>query len=122
MGQFFVAATLTGPTGRAEDLRLLVDTRATFLVIPREVADRLELHATRSCSVRTAGGLRDVWPAAEVRLHLHGLAVTTPCLIAPEGPALLGAVALESLLFAVDPVGQRLVPVEPFVGIGATPI
>ncbi|HTE83354.1 MAG TPA: hypothetical protein VK821_01310, partial [Dehalococcoidia bacterium] len=30
----------------------------------------------------------------------------------PGEPALLGAVTLESFLLGVDPVGQRLVPVE----------
>jgi hypothetical protein len=63
-----------------------------------------------------AGGQRDVWPVAEVRLSLNGQDVTTPCFIAPGGPALLGAVALESLFLAVDPVARRLVPVEGFVG------
>ena len=43
--------------------------------------------------------------------------VTTPCFIAPGGLALLGAVALESLFLAVDPVGRRLVPVRGFVGL-----
>ena len=42
--------------------------------------------------------------------------VTTPCLIAEGGSALLGAVALESLLLAVDPVAKRLVPIEGLVG------
>ena len=35
-------------------------------------------------------------------------------LVAPNGPALLGAVALESLFPAVDPVAKRLVPAEGF--------
>ena len=52
----------------------------------------------------------------EVRLALDGTAVTTPCLIAEGGPALLGAVALESLLLGVDPVPKRLIPVKGFVG------
>ncbi len=53
---------------------------------------------------------------AEVSLSLDGTSVTTPCFIAPDGPALLGAVALESLFLAVDPVAKRLIPAEGFVG------
>jgi hypothetical protein len=53
---------------------------------------------------------------AEVRLALEGREVTTPCFVAPAGAALLGAVALESLFLAADPVAKRLVPVEGFVG------
>jgi hypothetical protein len=51
-----------------------------------------------------------------VRLAIDGSEVTTPCFIAPAGPPLLWAVALESLFLAVDPVAKRLVPVEGFVG------
>lgn len=116
MGLFRVTGQLTGPTGRTEQVELLVDTGATLLAVPRSLAERLELVATRSQPVVIAGGQRDVWPVAEVRLALDGQEVTTPCFIAPGGPVLLGAVALESLFLAVDPVAKRLVPVEGFVG------
>jgi hypothetical protein len=53
---------------------------------------------------------------AEARLALNGDEITTPCFIAPDGPPLLGAVALESLFLAVDPVAKRLIPVDGFVG------
>ena len=116
MGLFRVSARLTGPTGRSESTELLVDTGATFLVVPGELAERLELRPTGTCPIQTAGGREETWQAAEVRLALDGVEVTTPCLIAPGGPPLLGAVALESLLLAVDPVTKRLVPVKGFVG------
>lgn len=116
MGLFRVPARLTGPTGRSERLDLLVDTGATFLVVPRTLAERLELRSTRTCPLPIAGGREETWLLAEARLALNGVEVTTPCLIAPEGPALLGAVALESLLLGVDPIAKRLVPVKGFVG------
>ena len=98
MGLFRVKGRLTGPTGRSEDAELLVDTGASLLVVPRALAER---------------------PVAEVGLSLNGQGVTTPCFSAPDGPALLGAVALESLFLAVDPVAKRLIPVEGFVGVAA---
>ena len=116
MGLFHVKGRLTGPTGRAEDVEFLVDTGATLSVVPRLLAEKLELKAARSQSVVIAGGQRDVWPVAEARLVLNGDEVTTPCFIAPDGPALLGAVALESLFLAIDPVSKRLIPVDGFVG------
>jgi predicted aspartyl protease len=116
MELFGVQARLTGPTGRVEPVELRVDTGATLLTVPRELATRLGLTAPRSQPVVIAGGGRDVWPVAEVRLALDGQEVTTPCFIAPSGPALLGAVALESLFSAVHPVAKRLVPVEGFAG------
>ena len=116
MGLFRVPATLTGPTGRVEKLELLVDTGATFVVVPQELAQRLELQPTRTCPLQIAGGREESWLLAEARLAIDGLEVTMPCLIAPDGPALLGAVALESLLLAVDPSAKQLVPVKGFVG------
>lgn len=116
MGLFHVPGRLTGPTGRSEVLELLVDTGATFLAVPQRVAEHLELRPTRTCPLQVAGGREETWPLAEARLAIDGLEVTTPCLIAPEGPALLGAVARESLLLAVDPIAKRLVPVKGFVG------
>jgi predicted aspartyl protease len=115
MGLFHVKGRLTGPTGRVEEVELLVDTGATLSVVPRSLAEKLELKSSRSQSV-IAGGQRDIWPVAEARLALNGAEVTTPCFIAPDGPALLGAVTLESLFLAVDPVGKRLIPVDGFVG------
>jgi predicted aspartyl protease len=93
-----------------------VDTGATFLVVPQTLADRLELRPTRTCPIQTAGGREEIWPLAEVRLTLDGDEVNTRCLIAPGGAALLGAVALESLLLAADPIAKRLIPVKGFVG------
>ena len=110
---------LTGLTGRSEDAELLVDTGATLLVVPRSLAERLDLVARRSQPVLITGGRRAECPVAEVGLALSGQDVTTPCFIAPDGPALLGAVALESLFLAVDPVAKRLIPVEGFVGAPA---
>jgi len=116
MGLFRVRGRLTGPTRRSEETDLLVDTGATLLVVPSSLAERLKLVNRRSQLVLIAGGQRETWPVAEVRLTLEGQEVTTPCFIAPDGPALLGAVALESLFLAVDPVAKRLIPVEGFIG------
>ncbi len=116
MGLFNVPARVAGPTGYTEEVELLVDRGATFLVLPQTVAERLELRPTRTCSILTAGGHEETWPLAEVRLALNGDEVSTRCLIAPGAQALLGAVALESHLLAVDPIAKRLIPVKGFVG------
>ena len=56
MGLFHVTARLTGPTKLGETWPLLVDPGATFLVVPQEVAERLELRPARTCPIQTAGG------------------------------------------------------------------
>jgi clan AA aspartic protease len=110
MGHFRVPVRLTGPTGRSESVELLVDTGATLVVLPRSLADRLGVEARRLQRVVLAGGAEADWPVGEVRVALEGREIPTSCFIAPEGPPLLGAVALESLFLAVDPVARRLVP------------
>ena len=117
MGLFRVAVTLTGPTGITATRDLLVDTGSTLLVLPRAFAEQLHLVTIREQPVLIAGGRREIWPIAEVRLTIGNRTTTTPCFIAPSGRPLLGAVALESLFLAVDPVARRLVDVEGFVGV-----
>ena len=57
---------LAGPTGRGENAGRLVGAGATLLVVPRELAERLELAARRSQPVLIAGGQGAKWSAAEV--------------------------------------------------------
>jgi len=116
VGIFSVKGHLTGPTGHREEVEFLVDTGATLLVIPQPLADRLGLIPRRTQAVVMTGGQREVWPVSEVRLTLDGQEIPTLCFIGPAGQPLLGAVPLESLFLAVDPVGKRLIPVEGFVG------
>jgi len=48
-----------------------------------------------------------------VLIRLEGLEGTTPVIFNEPGePVLLGTVTLEEFLLGVDPVSQRLVPVE----------
>jgi clan AA aspartic protease len=119
MGLFHVSCQLRGPAGARADVDALVDTGATLLVVPQALATELGLVARRVQDIVTAGGRRERWPVAEVSLEVDDRDVTTPCFISPGGPVLLGAVALESLFLAVDPVARRLIPVEGIVGSAA---
>ena len=115
MGHFNVRGRLTGPTGLSEDVDLFVDTGSTFLVVPQALASRLELVVRQTVRLRIAGDEVVNWPLADVWLRLENQQAPTGCLIAPEGPAILGMVALETLLLAVDPVRQRLVPIDAYL-------
>ena len=110
MGHFNVQTRVVGPTGLSETLDLFVDTGATLVILPRAIADRLELHPTQTCPVELAGGVVQTWPVAEIRVALEGREAPMLCLISEGGAPILGVVALESLGLAVDPVRRRLVP------------
>jgi len=97
-------------------LDLLVDTGATWSLIPPETARVLGVEPFETRPVRTADGRRLDLPLAEVRFTIDGRSLTTPCLIgAPGATALLGAVTLEALGLAPDPVQKILVPVTGFL-------
>jgi predicted aspartyl protease len=115
MGQFYVPARLTGPSGQSESVHMLVDTGSLFVVLPRPLAERLGVEVRRSVPVITAGGREESRPVGDVWLRIDEREVPTPCFIAPGGPILLGAVALESLLLLVDPLARRLVPTKGLV-------
>ena len=114
MGTFTVSATLGHPDRRETQviLDLLVDTGATWSLIPPEAARSLGIEPLETRPVRTADGRRLDLPLAEVRFTINGRSLTTPCLIgAPDAPAVLGAVTLEAFGLAADRVQKVLVPV-----------
>jgi predicted aspartyl protease len=115
MGTFSVAASLADPErpGQRLTVELLVDTGATWTMLPAEVVGRLGLTAPRQRMVTLASGERATYPAGQVLLHLNGEEVTTVFLAGPPNClALLGAVTLEELGLAPDPVRKVLVPVS----------
>ena len=115
MGQFRVTGRLTGPTGRGEEVDFLIDTGSMLLGLPRALADRLPLVPQLDRRVMLAGCVMTRLPVADVRLTLGDESVMTPCYITPEGTPLLGAVALQSLFLGVDPVNERLVPIQAYI-------
>ena len=99
--------------GQIEDLEVIVDTGSTFTAVPRSLLEKLGVPVRRTAQSRMADG-RSVpvdigWTVVRVQDQVFATQVT----FAEENePALLGVVTLEDALLAVDPVGQRLIPVE----------
>lgn len=114
MGTFSVKVALSHPAHPENQLSLdlLVDTGATWSLIPADAADALGVLPSENRPVRTADGRRLDPPLGEVRFTIDGRSFTTPCLIgASDAPLLLGAVTLEAFGLAADPVQKSLVPV-----------
>ncbi len=114
MGPFSVSATLANPA-RSETritVDLLVDTGATWIMVPAEVVTQLGLTAARQRAVTLANGDRVTYPAGQLAIQLNGEEIITVYLAGPPGClALLGAVTLEEFGLAADPVRKTLVPV-----------
>ena len=114
MGSFNHPIQVGDPQGeRFERVELLVDTGATFTVLPGSMLQRLDVPVQRKVSFRLADGSVLEREVGETVVRLDGQVITTTVVFGEEGtPLLLGVVALETALLAVDPVQQRLVPTE----------
>lgn len=114
MGTFYVTIGLgdvQGATWRTLDA--LVDTGASTTSVPASVLRQLGVRPLYTERFRFAQGEVREMPVGETRIRLAGREFTTQFVFNEEGtPALLGALALEAAYMAVNPVGQRLIPVE----------
>ena len=96
---------------RFEPVEVLVDTGATFTTVPGDLLRSLGISPQRTMPVRLADGSITEDQVCDAAIRLEGRTFFTPVTFGKEGePNLLGVVALETALLAVDPVEQRLVP------------
>lgn len=114
MSTFRYAVEIGDPAGsRFERVESLVDTGATFTVVPEAVLHRLGVSPVRRMPFRLADGSVVEREVGETKLRLAGQTVTSLVVFGDESmPALLGVYTLEAALLSVDPVRQRLVPTE----------
>lgn len=116
MGTFAVALGIADPQGRRyEEVEAMVDSGAAYTVLPASILEGLgvEPHETRGFVLadghRVERGFGQTW------IRLDGKECVSPVVFWDEGSMpLLGAVTLEILGLAVDPVNRRLVPVDAF--------
>lgn len=112
MGTVRITVEVGGPSGeRFEPVDVTVDTGATFSQIPGDLLRRLGVPVQRILESELADGRLETVQAGEAVIRLEGQQITTPVIFAGEDePNLLGVVALETALLAVDPVRRRLYP------------
>lgn len=113
MGTFYFPVTLRHPeAGRQADLKLLVDTGATYTWLPEEILEGLGLQPSLTRRVKLAEGQVMARGAAIVLITIAEETLPTLCLFGTRGSEpLLGAVTLEEFGLGVDPVGRTLIPV-----------
>jgi NADH:ubiquinone oxidoreductase subunit E/predicted aspartyl protease len=99
--------------GRWERFEALVDTGSSYTAIPRDVLSRLGVRPRFRRRFRTADERVIEREVGSALARLDGQEVPTLVVFAEEGgQPLLGAVTLEEFGLGVDPLGQRLIPVE----------
>ena len=71
MSQFTVTVTVMHPEHRerSRDVAFLIDTGATYVVLPPDIVDRLGLEIRMQRRIRLASGELGVWGLGDVRLR-----------------------------------------------------
>jgi len=94
---------------RTLEMEGLVDTGATTLIIPAEVAEALGLPEVRRRSVRLAdGSVRDFPQVSELHIEILGRDMPCDAIVMPTKTLLIGQIPLEWLDLVVDPKSRDL--------------
>ena len=96
-------------TDAGSTVEALVDTGATYSVIPGGVLAELGIEPVETRISRIADGSRVELQTSWARFSAEGQNGVARVSFGPEGIYLLGATALEDMGLAVDPVDQRLI-------------
>ena len=114
MGHTFVEAYLEGRKKGAE-VKMLVDTGATFTVIPGDLAEELGIPKLGTESVKLANGMAMEAEAGIVHVKIKEREAPTTVLIMDCEEPLLGVETLETLGLKVNPETEKLEPTRSFV-------
>ena len=114
MGTFRTTIEIGDQSGhRFVPIEALVATGASFTRAPRTLLESLDIPVDRNYTAVLADGRRVPRQQGWATIRLEGRQFPTAVTFGEPGkPVLLGAVALEHALLAVDPHDQRLVPVD----------
>lgn len=113
MGVTHVKGTLTGPGGKQATVEFLVDSGATYTLVPYDVWQELGLTPKRKVTFTLADGTRVERPVSECYLALLEGEGHTPVILGEPGDEpLLGAVTLEILGLILHPFKRTLEPMR----------
>jgi len=115
MGVFKVNAWVWSPLTPEKKvlLELLVDTGATYTVLPESLLKSLGVKPYRVARLRLADNRIVEKSLGEIGIEVEGYrASATPVVFGKEEVYLLGSVTMEQLGLAPDPIAKRLNPVE----------
>ena len=106
MGTFQIKVEIADPLGQHfEAVEMLVDTGATFTKAPRDLLERLDVPVESTYTAELADGSRVERTRGRTVIRLEGREFPTPVTFGEGGEQnLLGAMALEDTMLAVDPL------------------
>jgi len=113
LGITYIEGRLKGPTGKEEQLRLLVDSGATYSLLPKETWERIALMPKREHAFTLADGTTITRKVSECYIVLPQGEGHTPVILGEaDDEALLGVVTLEILGLVFNPFNRTLQPMR----------
>jgi clan AA aspartic protease len=114
VGISYVEGTVRGPTGPEERVRFLIDSGATYSMLPQPVWNAIGLVPQRDMRFQLADGTSVARQVSECYITLPQGAGHTPVVLGEPGDAepLLGVVTLEILGLVFDPFRRKLYPMR----------
>ncbi len=100
-----------GNGGEPEWVEALVDTGATFTVLPDSLLrERVGVTPTRVLTFTLADGRERAMPVGSALIRVNGVEAPSPVVFGEEGQFLLGATTLQSLGLIADTTNHELMP------------
>ena len=113
MGITYIDGTVRGPGDREEQVRFLIDSGATYSLLPLQVWESIGLSPKRGMTFTLADGTAVQRQISECYLVLPQGETHTPVILGEPGDeALLGVVTLEELGLLFNPFNRTLQPMR----------
>lgn len=113
MGITYIEGTVRGPSGVERAANFLVDSGATYSLLPQSVWQALELEPKREMQFTLADGTTIERGISECHIELPQGEGHTPVILGEAGDeALLGVVTLEILGLVFNPFNRTLQPMR----------
>jgi clan AA aspartic protease len=113
LGITYIEGTAKGPTGKEEQVRFLIDSGATYSLLPVRIWQKIELSPKREHVFTLADGSSTTRKVSECRIFLpQGDGYSPVILGEADDEALLGVVTLEILGLVFDPFKRTLHPMR----------
>ena len=113
MGITYIEGVVTGSTGKQATVRFLVDSGATYTLLPYEDWQTIGLLPKRSVTFTLADGKTIERKVSECHIALPQGEGHTPVILGePDDESLLGTVTLEILGLVLNPFSRTLQPMR----------
>ncbi|MEW6718178.1 MAG: aspartyl protease family protein [Chloroflexota bacterium] len=113
MGITYIEGVATGSNGKQTTVRFLVDSGATYTLLPYEAWQKIGLSPQRSVTFTLADGTAIERKVSECHITLSEGSGHTPVILGEPGDeALLGVVTLEILGLVLNPFTRKLQPMR----------